>query len=472
MNVFGFNISRQKRQPPQAFNNAGWMSILRDANTGDWQRGVTTVSDTNASLYFAVFACTTLISGDLSKLEIKLQIQTPQGVWSDARNPAYSPVLRKPNPWQTRQQFIESWSLSKLQTGNTYVLKVRDRRGVVNALFVLDPTMVRVLVSESGEIFYEVKRDNLSGLMQDITIPAREIIHDRFNCLYHPLVGISPIRANLLTVTQGINIQKNNVSFFENNSMPGGMLIAPGMIKEENARIIKEAWESKFKGKGFGSIAVLGDGLKYEQFKMNNSDAQMLEQLKWTADVVCSTFHVPPYKIGVGQIPSYNNIQALNVEYYSQCLQTLMESIEACLDEGLGLPAGMRTEFSRDGLLKMDTDSQIKVLKEAVSGGLMSPNEGRLKIDLPSVPGGDHPYLQQQNYSLEALAKRDEREMNPPPPPPPPEDDEEEQEPDPATEELEEEIRSLRKRVEEAEKDLVLANLPDDLLSALSRKVQ
>jgi hypothetical protein len=37
----------------------------------------------------------------------------------------------------------------------------------------------------------------------------------------------------------------------------------------------------------------------------------------------------------------------------------------------------------------------------------MSPNEGRAKFDLKPVTGGESPYLQQQNYSLEALAKRD-----------------------------------------------------------------
>jgi len=37
----------------------------------------------------------------------------------------------------------------------------------------------------------------------------------------------------------------------------------------------------------------------------------------------------------------------------------------------------------------------------------MSPNEGRSKLDLKPVDGGESPYLQQQNYSLAALAKRD-----------------------------------------------------------------
>jgi phage portal protein BeeE len=37
----------------------------------------------------------------------------------------------------------------------------------------------------------------------------------------------------------------------------------------------------------------------------------------------------------------------------------------------------------------------------------MKPNEARLKENLPPVEGGDTPYLQQQNWSLAQLDKRD-----------------------------------------------------------------
>jgi phage portal protein BeeE len=55
----------------------------------------------------------------------------------------------------------------------------------------------------------------------------------------------------------------------------------------------------------------------------------------------------------------------------------------------------------------MDSVTQMQVLKEGVSAGVLSPDEARAKIDRKPVPGGSSPYLQQQNYSLEALAKRD-----------------------------------------------------------------
>ncbi|EEV7910726.1 TPA: portal protein [Escherichia coli] len=41
---------------------------------------------------------------------------------------------------------------------------------------------------------------------------------------------------------------------------------------------------------------------------------------------------------------------------------------------------------------------------------LLTPNEARKRENLPPLAGGDALYLQQQNYSLEALSRRDARE--------------------------------------------------------------
>jgi phage portal protein BeeE len=40
----------------------------------------------------------------------------------------------------------------------------------------------------------------------------------------------------------------------------------------------------------------------------------------------------------------------------------------------------------------------------------LAPNEARRRLNLKPVTGGDTPYLQQQNYSLEALSKRDSKD--------------------------------------------------------------
>jgi len=82
-----------------------------------------------------------------------------------------------------------------------------------------------------------------------------------------------------------------------------------------------------------------------------------------------------------------------------------------CLDQGLELiEKNSGIEFDLAGLLRMDTATQIKTLGEGVGNGIITPNEARQRINLPPLAGGDTAYLQMQNFSLEALSKRDEKE--------------------------------------------------------------
>lgn len=419
-------FKRQEKALRPISNSGGWRVL--ESFTGAWQRNVEVRHDAVLA-YHATFACMTLIARDIAKLRVKLVEQDKSGVWSETRNSAYSPVIRKPNTYQNRIQFWENWILSKLSHGNTYVLKVRDGRGVVTQMHILDPQRVKPLVSEDGQVFYEIQEDNLSATKQPVTVPAREIIHDRFNTLFHPLVGLSPIYASGLAATQGLNIQNNSANFFGNQSMPGGILSAPGAISDETAARLKEAWEEKYSGRGAGKIAVLGDDLRFERLTMTATDAELVAQLKWTAEVVCSTFHVPPYKIGIGAMPTYANVQSLNIEYYSQCLQSLIEDAELCLDEGLGMAEGIGTEFDLDGLLRMDSVTQMDVLEKSKS--VLTLDERRARLDRKPVKGGATIYLQQQDHSIEAIAARDKLlieqsaalPVTDAPPPPEPQDE-------------------------------------------------
>lgn len=423
MTLFGWQISIRRHTKDTgalsspATSRSGWwpiVSIVREPRSGSWQSGVE--GRTQDVLGFsAVYACVTLIASDIGKLRLKLVQQSANGIWTETHSPSFSPVLKKPNHFQTRIKFIERWVTTKLVHGNAYVLKQRDNRNVVTGLYVLDPQRVRPLVAPNGDVYYALSQDNLAGVEStDVVAPASEIIHDVMVPLYHDLCGVSPIYACGLAALQGLSVQNHSANFFENGAQPSGILTSPGVIGHETAQRIREHWETNYSGANAGRVAVLGDDLKYQPMAMNATDAQLIEQLKWTAEDVCRAFHVPPYMIGVGSMPTYNNIEALNQQYYAQCLQTHIESIELLLDEGLGLTKQspeMGTEFDLDDLLRMDTSTRVKAASDSVGSGCVAPNEARARwFNLGPVPGGEAPYLQQQNYSLSALAKRDAQE--------------------------------------------------------------
>lgn len=414
MNILGLTITRTKSVQQTLMplsSRGGWWNIVREPFLGAWQSNQEIRLD-NVLTYSAVFACVTLIAADVAKLCLRLVEQDANGIWTETDSPAFSPVLRKPNRYQTRVKFIEQWMVSKLIHGNTYVLKERDRRGIVVAMYVLDPTRVIPLVAQDGSVYYELRRDDLSGLpLETLTVPASEIIHDTMVALFHPLVGVSPIYACGIAALQGLAIQSNSQKFFSNGSNPGGVLTAPGAISDETAKRLKAYWDANYTGDNVGKVAVLGDGLKYEGMAVNAVDSQLIDQLKWTGETVCTTFHVPPYMVGIGPPPPYANIEPLLQQYYAQALQTQLTSIELVLDDGLGLTQKIDgtqygTEFDIDDLYWMDTATRVNAAKTAISGGL-SPDETRAKyFGVGTTPGGDQVYMQQQMWPLQQLAER------------------------------------------------------------------
>lgn len=413
-----FVVALAKRFAESVPSSRGWFRIL-EPFTGAWQRNIELSRECVLS-FSAVFACATRIANDISKLPIDLVERSEDGIWSVVERPSpFWPVLRKPNRYQTRIKFFCCWLLSKLLNGNAYILKERDGRGIVVALHVLDPSRVQVMVSASGDVFYSLSQDALAGLeAAQVNVPSSEIIHDIFAPLFHPLCGVSPLFASGLAAAQGIQIQRNSTTFFANGSNPGGVLTAPGELTDENAKKWAAAWNENFTGANRGKVAVLGNGLKYEAISGTAEDAQLIEQLKWTVEDVARAFGMPLYKINSGPIPTSNNAEVLNSQYYTDVLQVFMEDIEACLDEGLGIgravgnteTANLGTRFDLDVLLRMDQTALVNAEKEAVGAGIKSPNESRRRFNLAPVEGGESVYLQQQNFSLSALAKRDARE--------------------------------------------------------------
>ena len=132
-------------------SGGGWLRVF-ESFTGAWQMNAVLDRETLLT-YFAVYACITLIAGDIAKLRVKLVTQDEDDIWEETTSAAYSPVLRKPNTYQNRIQFWEYWFLSKLTRGNTYVLKERGagRRG--QALKIASRPD-RVAISDGGSVFY------------------------------------------------------------------------------------------------------------------------------------------------------------------------------------------------------------------------------------------------------------------------------------------------------------------------------
>lgn len=429
MKILGLSITRAGTA--KALHNIGsgfadgWRRIL-EPFAGAWQQNA---EEKRGDLltYPTLYACEYRISSDIGKLPFRLRQRSESGVWKDATNPAYDPVLRKPNNFQTAGQFREYWILSKLNQGNTYVLKRRDARNVVVDLYVLDPCRVQPMVSDAGEVYYQLYTDPLNTLPVDypaanLIVPASEIIHDRCMCIHHPLIGVPPLAAAHWPALKNMKIMRSATEFFANNAQPGGILTAPAGMSEKDAEDVKTYWTTNFTGSNAGRVAIIGADMKFTAFAMKSIDSQMVEQMRYSDEQICQPFGIPPFMVGIGTIPSGLGVDGVYQLYYQNALQTHIEHMEALLDDGLKVVSGLGIELDLEPLLRMDEGKRSEVEAKLVGGKIKTPDEGRLRFNLPPTGGGSTLWGQNQDYPLGMLANRMDwdQAMQPPAPPAPP----------------------------------------------------
>ncbi len=412
MKLLGLEISIAKKAAiasplySSSVYDRGWWPVVQEPFAGAWQRNKPLIIG-NALQNATLYRCVSMIAADVAKMRLKL-IEQVGRVWQETMAPAFTPVLTKPNRYQTRIQFFETWLISKLRTGNTYVLKERDNRNIVKAMYVLNPHRVKPLKASDGSIFYELNTDELAGIPEDrVVVNDDDIMHDRMNCLFDSLVGMPPLYCANAPAMSSLAMQEFSSTFFVNAARPSGILTAPGEINDEQRERLKRAMEQGYSEVNRGKVAVMGSGLKFEAMQQNAVDSQLIEQLKHTDESICAAFGIPAFMVGVKDPPNYNNAELLDLQYYKQCLQSQIENVELVLSEGLGLiNAGYRAEFDLTGLFRMDSQTQITVLAQAVDKGILTHNEARYILGYNDLPGGDTLFAQQQMFPLEVLENR------------------------------------------------------------------
>lgn len=423
MRFFGFELSRTKEKSLESVGGAlsrGWKRLIHEPFTGAWQRNMEEVRE--IPIYPTLYACLMRISTDIGKLPFRLASKDSKGIWKEVTNPAYSPVLRKPNHYQTAQQFREAWMLSKLMHGNAYILKERDQRGIVVRMYVLDPCRVEPLVSDSGAVFYRLCGDKLNGVPDQLgdlerTFPASEIIHDRYMTMHHWLIGVPPLCAANWPAVKNLRILKTSSEFFDNSAQPGGILTAPAGMSEEDAQAVSEFFQRNSTGVNAGRVAVIGADMKFTPMRMNSADAQLVEQMRYSDEQICQPFGIMPFKIGIGTIPAGLKVDDINQMYHSDALQAHIEAMEYLLDEALGVSAPMGVELDTEPLLRMDEEKRAAVWGGLTGSGIASPNEARFKFNLAPLEGGDTVYMQQQDYPLDQVRLNKIQQEQPAPAP-------------------------------------------------------
>ncbi len=360
--------------------------------------GVEKNADAAAMSEAVYFACCKVLSESVGKLPLKIQQFTQDKGIRVAREHKYYRMLNeRPNRYMTASTFWSTMELCRNHYGNGYAW-IDTRIPQRPQLWPIEPTAVEVwydnaqVLADVPDVYYRV--NTTKGV---IVLGSEEVLHFKSHNTVDGLVGVS-VREQLASTIQGnAKAQEYINRLYDSGMTAKAVLQYTGGLDDKKVEALVKGIEDyakgKLKGSGIENIIPMPLGMTLTPLNLKLADSQFLEIKQYTALQIASAFGVKPYQVGDYTKSSYASAEAQQLSFLVDTLLYIVKQYE----EEIGYKllsdteeaGGYHVKFNTAVILRADQQTQINTLSQAVSSFLMTPNEARERLDLPSKPGGD-----------------------------------------------------------------------------------
>lgn len=358
------------------------------------------VTEDTAMQVSAVWSCVRLLSETVASLPFNVYRRNPKSIADDFY--FQDLMRRKPNRYQTRQEFFETMMLNLTLHGNAYA-KVQRINGKITSMMPLMSAQVEVRLLDDGSVVYEYTRDNLTEFLAE-----QSVWHIK---LYgNGIIGKSPLAfgRNMIGIAQAAD--KTVTRIYNSGGKRSGVLVVDKLLKPEQREQIRQNF-SGLTTSTDDRLIVLEMGMKFDPIAMSPQDIELLASRKFQLEEICRWFGVPSVLVNdtSGSTTWGSGIEQLVSGFYKLNLRPYLERIESSIEANLFTDEEQdeySVEFDFEGLLRSDLKSRLEGYRTAIAGSILTPNEARRIEGWDALPGGDS-LLSQINMSpLENLGAR------------------------------------------------------------------
>ena len=343
------------------------------------------VNEFTAMQTTAVYSCVRILAEAVASLPLHIYRYKENGKERIYNHPLYNILHNEPNQEMTSFVFRETLMSHLLIWGNAYAQIIRDGAGRVVSLYPLLPNKMEVSRNNSGEIYYKYTPNIMR--QAPIILKKQDVLHIP-GLGFDGLLGYSPIAMAKNTVGMTIACEEYGASFFANGANPGGILEHPGVLKDPKK--VRDSWNEVYKGTvNAHKIAVLEEGMKYQQIGIPPEQAQFLETRKFQINEIARLYRIPPHMVGDLEKSSFSNIEQQSLEFVKYTLDPWVIRWEQALQKALLLPKEKQEYFIKlnvDGLLRGDYQSRMSGYSVGRQNGWMSANDIRKLENLNLIP--------------------------------------------------------------------------------------
>lgn len=400
--LFGFGQARDK--PVDKAADAGYSFLFGRTTSGK------PVNERTAMQTTAVYACVRILAEAIASLPLHVyEYQDDGGKKLVHDHPLYYLLHDEPNPEMTSFVFRETLMSHLLIWGNAYAQIIRDGAGRVLGLYPLLPDKMEVQRDDRGNIYYVYSRNSDENPMfkeyGNIKLKAEDVLHIP-GLGFDGLIGYSPIAMAKNAVGMTLACEEYGASFFANGANPGGVLEHPGVLKDPSK--VRESWNSVYRGvNNAHKIAVLEEGMKYQQIGIPPEEAQFLETRKFQINEIARLYRIPPHMVGDLDKSSFSNIEQQSLEFVKYTLDPWVIRWEQSLQRSLLLPGEKGKYFIKlnvDGLLRGDYQSRMNGYAVGRQNGWFSANDIREMENMNPIPDEEGGNLYLVNGAMTKLA--------------------------------------------------------------------
>jgi HK97 family phage portal protein len=346
------------------------------------------VTTTVALSISMVWSCVKILSESLSGLPLKLYDDSSgERVAVGRQDPAYK-LLRRPNPYMTRLNFLKFVVVNMAMRGNAFALIERNRSGDPVGLVPL--ALDSVAIDADGELLYWVQPKGA----ERFPVSPENMLHFKIFS-QDGIVGLSPIECQAETMGLAKAGQQWSARFMRKGGFSGGYVIYDQFLTEAQQKQVLARFPDVRKADtdDIGKMAILQGGPKITPAGISQKDAQFIESQQFQEEALAGIYGVPLWlanRAGKTSIMGSNLEQQL-IGFVTFGLKPYIDVVEDELNDKLFRGTARFAEFVVEGLQRADSAGRATLFAAALGGsggsGWMTINEVRRKENLAPLAG-------------------------------------------------------------------------------------
>lgn len=300
-----------------------------------------------------VFACVYRIAKSAASVPWRAERRI-KGEWEPLDQHPLEELAEHPNPFWSRQDFMERWAMHVHLAGNAFVPKIRGVGGVPVELWLVDPNKVRPVPSQERFLAgYEFLRD---GVVFKTARPA-DVIHHQFTNPANPYLGAAPLMPAAQAVDLDVRAATWQRSSLENRAVSDGALTYPFELSWDQYQEIKRQIRDQHQGpENARTPWIFGNEAQWTNISFNPVEMDYVRGRAFNRTEICASFGVPPPVAGILDDATLANIKTSWEIFWLGTVIPFLDDIRSALNRSLA------PEFGRDLRLSFDL-SQVEALR-------------------------------------------------------------------------------------------------------------